>query len=384
MPADEEPLLPHPKKTQSPAIADEPDTLKRVNTDGSERILTTCAGLQFNKKIAEDKTPPTLPIRAEDRFLTFYSSAFTFLQVQGWETIGMISMGTLSLFLMEHFNVAINLSWTFVSIVIVFPLTATIGMAFKRREEATGLFADITALIHGISLAHRDWHCSGDLPEGHSAATNHVLKDMITDLQRLLQGPLRLPRDLHCPSQAKLQTMRRMDDLERAHLARFLSGIRKLSKLTEEKKAAGMPSGEASRINQYVWMLQSRFQKLRNVKKYRTPQILRSLSRVFIIVTPAVFAPSIRYIKLHSGGGWPFACAYALFLCCALVSLLHVANELEDPFDNQSGVTDDVKVDELCAEARAMLDLDEDMVLSLTADELSLVEYSNLDSWCCC
>ena len=38
---------------------------------------------------------------------------------------------------LQAFEVDLNLNWAFVSIAIVFPLTATIQMAFQRRERAT-------------------------------------------------------------------------------------------------------------------------------------------------------------------------------------------------------------------------------------------------------
>lgn len=235
------------------------------------------------------------------------------------------------------------------------------------------------SLIHCISLAHRDWAVTTPMPESHGTEVNNILKAMTWDLQRMLQCPRVYARDAHCLSTAKVAVIQKITDTRLAFVARFLCGIRALSTMAEAKKAAGMPANEASRMNQYAFFLQAKFHTLRNIKKYRTPQVLRSMSRFFIVVTPVVFSPYFKHVK-EQAGGWPFASVFALFIVFALVSLLHVVTSLEDPFDGDG--TDDVQVVQMLSEARAMLDLDEAAVLSTRAEELTIEDWNELDACC--
>jgi len=323
-------------------------------------------------------------------------SSFVDFYVTFWEYFAMQTRGTLIILLVtaaafavaEAFEVDLNLNWAFVSIAIVFPLTATIQMAFQRRERATQVLADVLALIHCLSLAHRDWKQKEELP-GHLDRVNGVLHTMTSDLEQLITGPRAIARDNHCVSHSKEIVLQKMADRQIMLTSRFVCGIRTLSKLTEAKKAAGMPANEASRISQYIYILNRDFYLLRDIKFYRTPNMLRSMSRFFIVVTPVMFSPYFRYVRIHSN--WTFASLFAGFVTFALVTLLHVVDQVEDPFDHQFGGasvsnmyykqsrSDDVKVHTVFAEARATLGLDEEMVLAAPLVDITDVEYEELD-----
>ena len=73
--------------------------------------------------------------------------------------------------------------------------------------------------------------------------------------------------------------MVRVKDLRALHFARMLSALRRLSMLCEDKKKAGMPANEAARVNQYGMYMHKHINLLTNLKEYRTPQVLRSMSR---------------------------------------------------------------------------------------------------------
>eukprot|EP00656_Telonema_subtile_P044358 TRINITY_DN50623_c0_g1_i3.p1 TRINITY_DN50623_c0_g1~~TRINITY_DN50623_c0_g1_i3.p1 ORF type:complete len:367 (+),score=78.47 TRINITY_DN50623_c0_g1_i3:88-1188(+) len=348
--------------------------------DQDEDPLRPCPLQSMASQLPPEEVDPEIMQRSEDLMLNCYAAVRMIMRVQSRETVLVIVLTAISLAIVDYLDISVDLSWTFVTIVIVFPLTGTIQMAFKRREEANRILADVVSLIHCISLAHRDWAVNTPLPESHSADVNEVLKNLTYDLQKILQCPRMYARDAHCISSAKAEVLSKMIDTRLAFVARFLCGIRTLSTFTEVKKAAGMPANEASRINQYTFFLQARFHTLRNIKKYRTPQVLRSMSRFFIVVTPVVFAPYFKHIK-EQAGGWPFASVFALFITFALVSLLHVVTSLEDPFDGDG--TDDIQVVQTLSEARAMLDLDEKAVLSTMAEEMNLEDWRHLDRWSC-
>ena len=48
-----------------------------------------------------------------------------------------------------------------------------------------------------------------------------------------------------------------------------------------------------------------------------------------------MFSPYFRYVRIHSN--WTFASLFAGFVTFALVTLLHVVDQVEDPFDHQFG-----------------------------------------------
>ena len=88
------------------------------------------------------------------------------------------------------------------------------------------MLADVLALIHCLSLAHRDWkqaliHSSGprlthvwqkeELP-GHLDRVNGVLHTMTSDLEQLITGPRAIARDNHCVSHSKEIVLQKMAD----------------------------------------------------------------------------------------------------------------------------------------------------------------------------
>ena len=126
----------------------------------------------------------------------------------------------------------------------------------------------------------------------------------------------------------------------------------RVSRTIESMKARGMPGNEAARLNQYLWILQSRFEKLRRVKEYRTPQggcaadtcarihltyttlpfahspphariqVVRSFARINILILPIFYAPYYLYIagegNSANGTGNPSLTQLSLRLCISV------------------------------------------------------------------
>ena len=105
----------------------------------------------------------------------------------------------------------------------------------------------------------------------------------------------------------------------------------KLTMLTETLKAEGLPSGEISRISQFVRFIGEAMEDLRCIKTYRTPQALRSFGRLFTIFLPPFYAPTFAQLSINTGSlglGITFALITSLGLC----ALFESVQILEDPF----------------------------------------------------
>lgn len=107
-------------------------------------------------------------------------------------------------------------------------------------------------------------------------------------------------------------------------------------------KREGLPGNEAARIRQWERMLVVSVEKLRMIKMYRTPQALRSFSRLFSIFLPPFYVP--YYVQmardLNSLGT---AIAFSVITSLALTSLFEAVYQMEDPFV-QISVLDGVNV----------------------------------------
>jgi hypothetical protein len=105
----------------------------------------------------------------------------------------------------------------------------------------------------------------------------------------------------------------------------------RLSKLCELIKREGLPSNEASRIRQWEKQALEYIEKLRVVKNYRTPQALRSFSRLFSLFLPPFYAPYYAQMA-HELNSLGTAIAFSVITSLALTSLFEAASQMEDPF----------------------------------------------------
>lgn len=101
--------------------------------------------------------------------------------------------------------------------------------------------------------------------------------------------------------------------------------------MEEVLKGEGLPAQEATRVRMWERSAHEYFEFVRVVKTYRTPQALRSFSRLFSVFLPPLYAPYYSQMahKLNSLGA---ALAFATFTSIALTSLFETVSQLEDPF----------------------------------------------------
>ena len=102
----------------------------------------------------------------------------------------------------------------------------------------------------------------------------------------------------------------------------------------------GLPSGEASRSNQFLSKMMISFERIKHIYQYRTPRTLRTYSDIFIVVLPVVYGPHFA----HNLSDYNYGLEYAvpILFSVILVALDNIQSHLENPFDQQG--EDDVYI----------------------------------------
>ncbi len=195
----------------------------------------------------------------------------------------------------EGHNLGAKLDMSILSFAVVFPLTYLFQQSFTRREIALAALADIKALTVNENMACMTWDFPHNATKKFNGRTSlpagfdeKCAKDALTFL-RLLYEFLSLPavsraRNFIFPVMKRER--RRVHSLQDKIVQQMTAVMRQMYRNVETLKFHGLPANEASRINQYHWFIQQRFEMLRNVKYYRTPQVGRSLGRFYILILP--------------------------------------------------------------------------------------------------
>ncbi|EGZ15825.1 hypothetical protein PHYSODRAFT_315989 [Phytophthora sojae] len=210
-----------------------------------------------------------------------------------------------------------NISWTIVSFAVVSPMIMQIRQAFTRREQALDIIAE-----------------GKKLPQDHVQKTKTLLESLLHDTMSLLIMPT-LTRGRHrFTTHGRKLALQYVTPVKYLQL-QIINTIRQLHDQVEVMKACGMPANEASRINQYHWLLQARIEKLQNIKCYRTPQATRSFTRLFILVLPVFYGP---YYYLATN--FVFCLLLSVSTSLLMTGIFNVERAMEDPFagDGMDGV----------------------------------------------
>lgn len=229
------------------------------------------------------------------------------------------------------------MNWVLLSFAVVTPMSASIAMAFRRREQALRELSELRATLLEIYSAHASWDW---LPSGRSssptnwlhhsdAALRHIL-GVGDDLARYLTLPC-ASRARHRVTHSGRREARRISRVGTKLIDSTILRLARLTLLCEALKAAGLPPNEASRIRQWERMLVVSIGSLRMAKHYRTPQALRSLCRLFSVFLPPFYAPFYATLgrqlrSLYMG------LAFAAITALALTALFESLAQLEDPF----------------------------------------------------
>jgi hypothetical protein len=272
-----------------------------------------------------------------------------------------------------------TMSWTLLTFAVVTPLSASIGMAFTRRESkfrmtciyficffrqkytiltldsvltfhplfkliigALVQIADFRATMFNLLSAHTfwDWCKVGTIPSGRAASdvdwllyTDDVLFAMIricSELTRLLTLP-NASRARHHVFPYGRKQKEEVAALSRKLHRSILDDLTFLTERCELLKNEGLPPNEATRIRQWERFLSTGIEQMLVIKKYRTPQALRSFARLFTVFLPPFYAPYYGQlaINLKSLG---LGITFSILTSVALTSLFESMSQMEDPF----------------------------------------------------
>jgi len=266
-----------------------------------------------------------------------------------WECI--VSMGLSVGLTIYVYNITQNdvnfdggsMSWTLLTFAVVTPLTSSVGMAFTRREQALQYMKTIRSTVIQLYLAHSSWDWNNrQKPESGRKACEGVdwveygddILDELLALVEELRLLLLLPtssRSRHKVTPTGIREARDINVLSSKIHSLLVGRMGSLSAKCEFLKLHGLPGNEASRIRQWEQFILDAIEGLNMIKCYRTPQALRSYSRLLSVIVPPFFAPYYADLA-KSTGSLTLAGFYAALTALALTGLFECVTQLEDPF----------------------------------------------------
>jgi hypothetical protein len=239
------------------------------------------------------------------------------------------------------------MSFVLLGFAVTTPISAAIGMAFTRREQALVAIADFRSFSYHLFCAHCmwDWPVESDDEMGRGRAERLGRVDWLEHCDAVLAQLIgigdELSRFLTLPTASR--SRHRMTKQGRHEAARIMEvayyllesmttqRMTRLVMYSERMKKIGLPSGEVSRIRQYERFLSDLIEQLRMFKLYRTPQSLRSFARIFTILLPPFYAPTYAQVAMDLDSIW-VGIAFGVITALALTALFESLQVLEDPF----------------------------------------------------
>ena len=224
------------------------------------------------------------------------------------------------------------MSWTLLTFAVVTPLTSSVGMAFSRREEALKYLKTIRSTVIALYLAHASWDWpSRQKPETGRIGSSevdwvefgddslHTLALLVDELRLYLLLPT-TTRARHRVTPIGKREASTVQSLSSSIHSSLFERIDALSVKCEFLKLHGLPGNEAIRIRQWEQFVADAIEGLAYMKNYRTPQMLRSYSRLLSVIVPPFFAPYYADLA-RSTGSVTLACFYAALTALALTGL---------------------------------------------------------------
>jgi hypothetical protein len=231
-----------------------------------------------------------------------------------------------------------GMDYVLLAFAVTSPIAAAIGMAYNRREMALIRIADFRSFSSHLYIAHSlwDWTENGGREQSdldlraHSDAVMAQIVGIGDELARFLTLPT-TSRSIHRMTKQGQHEAARTVEVAYRLLESMSRRITRLSAYGERIKAAGLSSGEVSRIRQYERFIENCVENLRMIKMYRTPQAFRSFARIFTFALPPFYAPTYAQvgIDLHSLG---MGISFGIVTTLGLTALFESLQVLEDPF----------------------------------------------------
>lgn len=240
----------------------------------------------------------------------------TFLIIN-WKTFVITFLSIASTAFCLQYEIKADFPLTLIGTAIVFPIVFSIGGAYKRREIALDEYGSIKA--HGRALYFAVSHWLENPPQELKAEIKLHLESLLNSCTRVFTSPVS-----------------ELEETEKGVYNSFQS----LSQFIKQMRAHGLPSGEASRSNQFLSKMMISFERIKHIYQYRTPRTLRTYSDIFIVLLPIIYGPHFAESVTSYSYGLQFA--VPVMFSVILVALDNIQSHLENPFD-QDG-EDDVHI----------------------------------------
>jgi len=222
-----------------------------------------------------------------------------------YKTFIVTILAVVSTWLCNYYHILAEFPLTLVGIAIVFPVVFSIDSAYKRRERALWMLSDFKAHLLVLYLASRDWL------EGEELEYSKIMKAKLIELYGSI-------RDVFVSETNEDQKA-------------IYKRISELSDLMKNFRAKGLPSGEISRVSQYISKITVDVENLVTILKYRTPITLRAYSKVFIYTFPILYGPYFASVSEQYSPNLEYM--MPIVFSFILVSLDNIQSHLENPFD---------------------------------------------------
>ena len=231
------------------------------------------------------------------------------LTIISMKTVVITALAVLSTYLCRTFEITAAFPMTLIATAVVFPIVFSIGGAYKRRENALAKYSSIKAHGRAIYFASRDWLEETDDDVQNKA--RGLLGELLAACRTLFVHPVS-----------------EMSEHEQ-EVYRVFSRLSTFIK--EDLRGKGLPSGEASRCNQFLSKMIIAFEDVKHIYQYRTPRTLSAFSDFFVTVLPILYGPYFAAIAKDYSGGLVYV--MPVLFTTILVSLDNIQEHLENPFD---------------------------------------------------
>jgi len=239
---------------------------------------------------------------------TFLKSLKSFIQIFNLKSVIVTVLSVLATYLCVHFGIVADLPQTVIGIAVVFPIVFSIGSAFQRRENALKDYSNLKAHGRSIYLSARDWFEDDDPSQLEEAKM--IIQKLFISIRTFLSG-------------------RKKDRQKNEEIV--YENFSELSVFIKKLRIRGMQAGELSRVNQYFSKMVEGFESMKHVAQYRTPVTLRAYSRIFIILTPIIYAPYFAFVGRNIN--IYLTMVTPILMSLVLVGLDNIQDDLEKPFD---------------------------------------------------
>lgn len=239
-----------------------------------------------------------------------------YLSAINLRTFVALALAALATWLTLRFEIFFHVDLTMLSISIIFPLVFAIRMSFRRREKALEHLSDFRS---GLKTINDFAYCDQDLPQAQKDELHGILAEISDTLIEHLRANKQTISDL---------------DMVMNKVNQFV--IQNSDYLKNKLR---------DRIFRFMNDCNEGLENLHAINTHRTPISLNAYCRVFVLLFPFVYAPSIAHDLDYYQEAMRPTVIYSVVLVTEfiLISLYNIQYHLEFPFDNQG--VDDIKLE---------------------------------------